>query len=289
MHPDFSALAERLTALPPAARRFRPDAPLLCGLETRRQADRYYWDGMNRGESPSRPFIVFQVTLSGEGMYEWHGCAERVPSGRAFTALVPSAHRYYLPPETSPWSFFWIILKHSYTVARMAERLRSGAPPVFDLPSDGVLLNHAIRLYEGAFPDRYAEELAILAFLMDYERFADQIEGDHPAGLGERLREETRRFVNERLNRPADVSELANAYGMSRTRFSHYFREATGDAPAHFMARIRLEEVARLLMQTDASLTSLAESTGFADSNHLCKAFRRVYGITPGAYRRQVR
>jgi AraC-like DNA-binding protein len=286
---EFHALAERLGRVSPRSGQFRPGAPLLRGLETRRVGDRYFWDGMKRDGDPARPFVVFQATLAGAGVFEWHGTAEPLPPGRAFTALIPSTHRYYLPADAPPWSFFFLIVRHPYAVARVAERLRQGVRPVLDLAPDAELLARAVRLFEGDFSDRYAEELALFAFLMAYERHADAAESPRPPEPGDRLREEARRFVTDRLERPADVSELATAYGMSRTRFSHYFRDATGEGPAHFMARVRLEEVARRLLQTDAPLAALARETGFADANHLCKAFRRVYGTTPGAYRRQAR
>jgi transcriptional regulator GlxA family with amidase domain len=55
------------------------------------------------------------------------------------------------------------------------------------------------------------------------------------------------------------------------------------------MAQVRLEEVARQLVQTDATLATVASETGFADANHLCKAFRRHYHLSPGTFRKQMR
>jgi transcriptional regulator GlxA family with amidase domain len=55
------------------------------------------------------------------------------------------------------------------------------------------------------------------------------------------------------------------------------------------MVRVRLEEAARRLAQSGDTLSAVAAATGFADANHLCKVFRRHYGLSPGAYRGQLR
>jgi AraC-like DNA-binding protein len=274
---------------PPGGRRYLPDSPYAAGLETRTPADQYLWDGLKRGDS-DRPFVVFQVTLDGWGVYEEGGAAHRVGPGRAFAALVPGPHRYYLPADSPHWTFFWLVIRHPYVVARMAERQRAAGTALLDVTEGSILIARAAALFTG-FPDRFAEEEALLTFLVAYDRhvaLASEVAG----GTGperERLLEESRRFVLERLRRPVDVAELAGAHGMDRSRFSHHFKTVTGATPAHHMARVRLEEVARRLVQTDATLARIADETGFADANHLCKAFRRHFRLSPGAFRRQMR
>jgi AraC-like DNA-binding protein len=269
---------------------FRPDAPYYGFIETRTAADRYFWDGMRRGADPARPFVVFQVTLRGEGRYEQDGTAHPIGPGRAFAAVVPTPHRYYLPAGLEEWRFFWVLIRHPYIVRRIAERQRAGASAVLDVTPDAPLLARAVTLLEGTFPDAFAQELALFAFLTEYDRHLHRAAREAaPDDDGERLLEEVRRFVRERLDRPADVTELAARHGMSRTRFSHHFRETTGLSPARFMARVRLEEAARSLALTDDPLHTIAAATGFADANHLCKAFRRHFRTSPGAFRRQMR
>ena len=60
-------------------------------------------------------------------------------------------------------------------------------------------------------------------------------------------------------------------------------------APAAYILEVRLAEVRRLLRETSLPLKDIAGQTGFADANHLCKAFRRQFHMSPGGYRQQVR
>lgn len=274
---------------------YAPDALIHGGLEARIPSENYYWDGMKRGADRERPFVVFQVTLEGEGVYEEPGAngPHPIPPGRAFAAVVPSQSRYYLPEDSPGWTFFWIILRHPYVVGRIVERQRAAgaAASVLDVGSDSAVVARAVTLYTGGFPDRFAEEAALFEFLIAYERHVHAAfqGGDSAADAREALLSRTRARVLETLALPLSVGEVADDYGMSRTRFSHHFRAKTGVAPGAFIARVRLEEVARRLIQTGDTLSEIAAGTGFADANHLCKAFRRHFHLSPGAFRRQMR
>jgi AraC-like DNA-binding protein len=282
-------------------RRYSPDAFWISGLETLASGERYSWDGLRRGVDPARPCVIFQATLAGHGRYESTeaaGGAERIDAGRAFVAVVPGPHRYYLPDDaTDGWTFFWLMLRHPYVVARIAERQRltgaGMAATVLELAPESGLLARAVALFADGFTNVFDEEAACFAFLTEFERHvhlstsavADSEKDDERDSLLARARA----LFQSDPTRPVGVADLARAESMSRTRYSHHFKAVTGQPPAHYIARIRLEEVARRLAQTDATLARIASETGFADANHLCKAFRRRFHLSPGAYRRQMR
>jgi hypothetical protein len=153
------ARADRMRGWTPE--RIQPDALYYGTLETRTETERYFWDGMRRGGDAARPYLIFQVTLTGAGVYEAAGVAETIGAGRAFAAVVPTPHRYFLPANTGPWTFFWLLIRHPYIVRRVAERQRAGANAVLNVTPDAAILVRALTLLEGAFPDRFAEELAL--------------------------------------------------------------------------------------------------------------------------------
>jgi AraC-like DNA-binding protein len=276
-------------------RRYAPGALTVSGLETRRQSEaRYHWDGMRRGADPAHPFVLFQVTLGGQGAYEdRRGGKERLTVGRAFIVVIPSAHRYYLPEESPDWTFFWLILRHPYLARRIGERQQrvGAAATVLDLQSGSPLMQEIIALLADRAADPFAEEAAVFRFLIEYERHVHAAsstparDSDASGMLLETLRD---RVLTD-LTHPVSVEEVAKGEGMSRTRYSHYFKVNTGISPAAFMTQVRLEEVARRLAQTDVTLAALARETGFADANHLCKVFRRHYHLSPGTFRQQMR
>src|SRR5262249_9571974 len=83
------------------------------------------------------------------------------------------------------------------------------------------------------------------------------------------------------------VGELANEVALSRSAFSARFRELVGESPQRYMTRTRLTHAAALLRTTDASLVQIAASAGYGTEFSFSKAFKRNFGIAPGAYRGQ--
>jgi AraC-like DNA-binding protein len=259
------------------------------GCERRTVPHEYTWDGLRRGDDAAHPRVMLQVTLGGWGAFESRGKTWRVETGQAFFAILPSAHVYRLPEESGEWSFFWLNCGHSWVVER-AQQLASRHAPVFPLTTDAKLMavcrSLFTRICQGRFEDAVAEELAMLEWILELERHLHDLA--HPRRRRGRLLQALREFTQANLRRPFGIEEFARRSGLSRSHFSHRFRQATGLAPAAFVQETRLLEVSRLLRETGAPLKEIAEQTGFADANHLCKAFRRAYHMSPGAYRRQL-
>ena len=80
---------------------------------------------------------------------------------------------------------------------------------------------------------------------------------------------------------------LAEAVGMSRSRFAARFTALVGEPPLAYVTRWRLETAAGLLRDSALSLAELAQRVGYDSEAALSKAFRRRFGAPPGAYRRR--
>lgn len=76
---------------------------------------------------------------------------------------------------------------------------------------------------------------------------------------------------------------LADACGMSTTRFIRFFRAAFGLTPGAYMLNMRVNGARRLLAQ-GAPLADVAHTMGFADQAHMQRAFKAHHAMTPGNY-----
>jgi AraC-like DNA-binding protein len=273
-----------------APRWWTPMTAFFGAVETRTDPSNYCWDGMRRLARGDAPLFAFQLTLAGWGHFQLYGQApRRVPPGTAFLALMPSRHRYYLPEDSPGWTFGWVSIYHPYLIARIEKQVAATGPLV-EVPPDSPLARIAVRLMRGAikkdFRDRFEVEAALFEFLVACEQCAQQ-QLDR-SGESVRLLEEVQARVLSGLPNAINVNELAVAYGMSRTHFSHYFRSQTGLTPARFAAEVRIHQATRMLLETRAPLKQIADQCGFADANYFCKVFRRFQHMSPAAYRRAV-
>jgi AraC-like DNA-binding protein len=89
---------------------------------------------------------------------------------------------------------------------------------------------------------------------------------------------------------PADawtVEKLAARANMSRSAFAARFKAKLGEAPLEYLTRWRMFRAGVLLRHTEHSLAEIANEVGYESDAALSKAFHRVVGMAPGAFRKQ--
>jgi AraC family transcriptional regulator len=79
------------------------------------------------------------------------------------------------------------------------------------------------------------------------------------------------------------IEELARDAGLSPAHFARAFKHSVGRAPHQHLMMLRLERARRLLEAASPTLSTVALEAGFADQAHFTRAFKRQFGVTPGA------
>lgn len=81
------------------------------------------------------------------------------------------------------------------------------------------------------------------------------------------------------------IKELANRVHLSESRLSRVFVDAYGKTPMAFLTMLRVEELARLLRETDLLVKDAIEQVGWRSMSYAIRVFHRYIGVTPGVYR----
>ena len=87
-------------------------------------------------------------------------------------------------------------------------------------------------------------------------------------------------FIRARLRGPISLGDVASASALSAGRFRHLFVRETGVAFRPYVLWLRLNVAIECSMQ-GKSWTEAAHEAGFADSAHLSRTFRRMFGMNP--------
>lgn len=85
------------------------------------------------------------------------------------------------------------------------------------------------------------------------------------------------------------IEDLANASGMSRSRFVERFKMISGMAPITYLTFWRMQLAQTALMQGEPSLSALAFRLGYSSESAFSSAFKRTVGLSPAHYRAQNR
>ena len=94
-------------------------------------------------------------------------------------------------------------------------------------------------------------------------------------------------FLDNNLEGHATNEDLAFASGYSCDHFRRLFRNTVGLAAHQYVLRTRVDAaVAALVERPDQTVAAIAGQYGFSDQGHLCRAMRRLRGVTPSMVRR---
>jgi LacI family transcriptional regulator len=94
-------------------------------------------------------------------------------------------------------------------------------------------------------------------------------------------------YIESYATQGASVDDvLKQTQSVSRMTFYRDFRQETGESPAAYIRRTRLDAACRLLSTTPLEITQIAELSGFTSSNYFAQVFRRDIGMAPNQYRK---
>ncbi len=93
-------------------------------------------------------------------------------------------------------------------------------------------------------------------------------------------------YVTQHYGEDITVAQLAKLAKLSISQLDRRFKAVFQMTPQQYVARVRIHEATRRLVESDTSIGAIALQIGFYDQAHFTKAFRAVMGCTPSAYRR---
>lgn len=94
--------------------------------------------------------------------------------------------------------------------------------------------------------------------------------------------------IEAHLFEPLSLAELADIAGLSAFHFARLFTAFQGESPIAYVRRRRIAAAARRLAgEPELRLVDLALDTGFESQEAFTRAFKRIFTVTPGEFRRR--
>ncbi|MHC4069082.1 MAG: DNA-binding transcriptional regulator [Planctomycetota bacterium] len=95
------------------------------------------------------------------------------------------------------------------------------------------------------------------------------------------------RFIRQNAKDRIQVSDVVNAAGMSRRGLERRFRRMLGSSVLDEIRRVRVEQVARMLVETNLSIGQVSLALNFPSIEHISRFFSHEKGMSPLAYRKK--
>jgi transcriptional regulator GlxA family with amidase domain len=108
-----------------------------------------------------------------------------------------------------------------------------------------------------------------------------------PAGHGDAAIHKAQSWLSGHFSVANPIEQAARLSGIPERSFKRRFKSATGHAPIDYVQRLRVEEAKRRLERTRAPVDEIGWNVGYEDPAFFRRLFKRITGVTAGAYRRK--
>lgn len=133
----------------------------------------------------------------------------------------------------------------------------------------------------------FCDYLADLAACTDYRLLSSvQLQSDDDDASIDQIHDVVSR-ITDHLADDHSAGALAAELGMSESKFSRFFRKATGNTFTDFVNRVRISRACQLLMDTDQQVTHICYEVGFNNVANFNRRFLEIKGMTPTEFRKQ--
>ncbi len=106
------------------------------------------------------------------------------------------------------------------------------------------------------------------------------------AGLRDRLIGRALELLHEQPAQDWTIDELGRRIGLSRSALHERFVQLIGMPPMQYLTQWRMQVAARMLLDTSATVATIALEVGYESEAAFARAFKRMVGKPPAAWRR---
>jgi AraC family transcriptional regulator len=161
---------------------------------------------------------------------------------------------------------------------------------------DAVVRHISAALQDGMSRPEETNQLFIDHMMLALTAHVARVYGDLPVGAelrrGSLAPWQTRRAcekIESTVGGRISLAEIAVEFGYSPSHFARAFKISTGLPPHQWLLHRRVNTAKQLMTVHELSLTDIAISAGFANQSHFTRVFSSVVGVSPAAWRRDIR
>ena len=237
-------------------------------------------------------------------------------------AEIPAGHFFILTPDTphkgsrvctEKTAAFWL---HFYTAGEysLSEEFipdctaRRATPKFYYSPQTFTLSvprSGSIPEPERAKAERYLQRMSLVSFSRytqkksfpsvtrtpyelqtDFLNFLELLYAPYCSGYEkESIAAIIRGFLDSHYMEPVSLTRLARQYSYSTSHLIRCFNQAYQISPMQYLKKRRIEQAARLLLETDLSVHEIGERVGLRIPSYFIRQFKQETGFTPAQYR----
>jgi AraC-like DNA-binding protein len=91
-------------------------------------------------------------------------------------------------------------------------------------------------------------------------------------------------YIHKNYNKRISLDEIAKISGYSKYHFCRIFKKLSENTVIDYVNAIRIEKAKQLLKNSTLTIMEISYEVGFSHISHFNRNFKRIVGVTPSAY-----
>ena len=226
-------------------------------------------------------------TREGEGSLRYRGNTYRIVPGQAFLLNCKEYHYYETHPQKL-WGLQWVHFQ-GYSCQSYYEQMIKHGSPVVQLKESSIIpssLDRMLELYHTRSSHSDILSAKLIADMLTEMLLQHETKemGYLPPFVMQAMNE-----LERNCARKIKLDDLARDLNVSKFHLAREFRKHIGYSVSEYLIFLRLSLAKEMLKYTDLSVEEIALQSGFHQSSHLIRFFRKREDTTPLAFRKEWR
>jgi len=102
---------------------------------------------------------------------------------------------------------------------------------------------------------------------------------------GDEIVKKAQAYIESNLHEKISIEQLASRFYVGRRNFDRRFIRATGNTPAEYSQRVKIEAAKRAFETSRKTINEVMYEVGYSDMKAFREVFRRITGMSPLEYR----
>jgi len=227
----------------------------------------------------------------GEGTFESASVKKTpVKAGDCFMLFPGEWHSYRPDPKTG-WKEHWIGFEGKIVDEWVANGFFDKKSPIYHIGVNDEIIDLLIKAIEVATAQKICYQQLLAGYLSHILGLVATLSNLHELKSGndvENKIELARIYIQESIEKEISIPEVADRIGMNYSSFRFAFKKYTGISPVQYKINLKLQKAMEMLYNLDLSVKDIAFSLNFESQEYFATIFKKVNGISPTDFRRQM-
>lgn len=230
-----------------------------------------------------RNVFLLHYVLSGKGSV----CGIPFSGPKGFLFSNTQTQFYSVDEDSELWEHFWIMLDGPLSKKYLERANFKTEAHTFEIP----YIEKVIKIFTG-FMENVNENrdisLKMLSILFELLSLNLEHYGDIKQKIysGNNYVQNAITMIHSSYDQPITADDISRSVNISTKHLNKLFKKETGFSPIEYLNKYRIYIAAKMLIQTNMSITAIASAIGFYDSNYFSCVFKKYMSDTPSTYRK---